>query len=244
MPSREARLVVSVHDVAPATAAATETWLTDLEARGVPASLLVIPGPFAGGRGLATDPEFAGRLRALDGRHEISLHGLTHTRVPGGAPLRQWANTVLARGAGEFCALDAGEARRRLTAGLAIMETAGLRVDGFTPPGWLASPGTRDALARLGFGYWTSQTGVHDLHRRRVLRVPALSHRPGGTGERAGAALMVRAARALASSGRSLRIALHPADLDRPGLREAALTAIDTALRAGARPVTYRALIA
>ncbi|MDX6739478.1 DUF2334 domain-containing protein [Actinocorallia sp. A-T 12471] len=244
MPSREARLVVSVHDVAPATAAATATWLTDLEARGVPASLLVIPGAFGGRPGLGDDPEFARRLRAVDGAHEIALHGLTHTRVPGGSPWLQWANTLIARGAGEFCALDPHEATRRLRTGMAIMERAGLAVDGFTPPGWLASPGTRDALARLGFAYWTSQTGIHDLRRRRVLRVPAFSHRPGGTGERTGAALMVRAARALAGAGRSLRIALHPADLDRPGLHEAALTAIDAALRAGARPVTYRALLA
>ncbi|MCD0448590.1 polysaccharide deacetylase family protein [Actinocorallia sp. API 0066] len=246
MPSREPRLVVSVHDVAPATADAAASWLADLDARGVPASLLVIPGEFAGGPGLADDPEFGRWLRALDaaGVHEVSLHGLTHTRQPGGAPWRQWANAVLARGAGEFSALNAVEAHTRLVAGLEIMGEAGLSVDGFTPPGWLASPGTRLALSRLGFTYWTSQTGVHDLHRGRTLRMPALSHRPGGAGERLGARVMTRAARALGGARRSFRIALHPADLERPGLRDAALHAVDVALRAGARPVTYRALVA
>jgi hypothetical protein len=39
------------------------------------------------------------------------------------------------------------------------------------------------------------------------------------------------------------RIALHPADLSRPGLRRAALDAIDAAIAAGGRPVTYETLV-
>ncbi|GAA3241406.1 polysaccharide deacetylase family protein [Actinocorallia longicatena] len=240
----EFTLVVSVHDVAPATLPETAAWLGDLDALGVPATLLVIPSAFAGGPSLADDPGTAAAIRrARDRGHEASLHGFTHVGVPGGPPWRQRVNQIMARGAGEFCALGEDEARRRLEAGLAVLTAAGLPVTGFTPPGWLASPGTRAALDGLGFTYWTSQAAVHDLGGGRALRMPALSHRPGGRGERTGARLMVQASRLFARTRRPFRIALHPADLGRPGLREAALASIGHALSAGARPVTYEALV-
>jgi hypothetical protein len=43
--------------------------------------------------------------------------------------------------------------------------------------------------------------------------------------------------------GQTLRIALHPDDLRRPGLREAALKGIDVALSAGANAITYETLM-
>lgn len=63
--------------------------------------------------------------------------------------------------------------------------------------------------------------------------------RRGGPVERAGARLMTAAAWRLAAHGRGFRIALHPADLDRPGLRERALEAVDLAPAAGAHPCAY-----
>ncbi|WP_460370396.1 DUF2334 domain-containing protein, partial [Actinocorallia lasiicapitis] len=157
-------LVVSVHDVAPATLTETATWLADLDALGVPATLLVIPSAFGGGPSLTDAPATVAALtKARGDGHELSLHGYTHAGVPGGPPWRQQVNRVMARGAGEFCALPEAEARRRLADGRAVLSGAGIEVTGFTPPGWLASPGTRRALDALGFGYWTSQAAVHDL---------------------------------------------------------------------------------
>ena len=40
-----------------------------------------------------------------------------------------------------------------------------------------------------------------------------------------------------------VRIALHPDDLHRPGLRDVTLRAIEAALASGARPVTYGAVL-
>ena len=236
--------VVSVHDVAPATAEETAAWLADLDERGVPATLLIIPTGFRGGPALRQDPGLVSFLHSAAGRgHELSLHGYRHEGVPGGPLWRRGVNRMLARGAGEFWSLSEEEARTLLCAGLEALADVDIGVTGFTPPGWLASPGARRALADLGFHYWTSQLAVHDLVRPAVRRMPALSHRPGGTGERAGAQLMVTAARAFSSIGTPFRIALHPADLDYPGLREAALAAIDGALAAGGVPTTYETLI-
>ncbi|GAA4064047.1 DUF2334 domain-containing protein [Actinomadura miaoliensis] len=236
--------VVSVHDAAPVTAEAVQQWLDDLDERGVPSTVLVIPGSYGGGPALPDAPDLVRFLhKAAVHGHELSLHGLEHRDVPGGPPWRRTVNRVLARGAGEFWSLSEAQARARLRTGLDILTDADIGVVGFTPPGWLASPGTRRALAALGFTYWTSQLGVHCLPGGPSRRMPALSHRPGGAGEQAGAHLMTRAARAFARVRMPFRIALHPADLSRPGLREAALDAIDTALAAGGRAVTYETLV-
>ncbi|TDD83829.1 DUF2334 domain-containing protein [Actinomadura rubrisoli] len=237
--------VVSIHDVAPSTAEPTARWLADLDERGVPSTLLVIPGPYGGGPALPADDALVTFLHAAAGRgHELALHGYRHEGVPGGPQWRRGVNQVLARGAGEFWSLTASQAIGRLRAGLDLLADADIGVVGFTPPGWLASPGTRQALASLGFAYWTSHLGVHSLPGGPVRRMPALSHRPGGTGERTGARLMTGAARTLTRTRTPFRIALHPADLTRPGLRQATLTAIDHALAAGARPTTYESLTA
>jgi predicted deacetylase len=237
--------VVSVHDVAPATAAETGAWLADLADREIPATLLVIPGPCLGGPALVEDPGLVAFLREAAGRgHEPALHGFRHEAGPGATPWREVTGRVLARGAGEFWSLGEDQARALLWAGTDALARVGIDVTGFTPPGWLASPGTRRALAATGLRYWTSHLAVHDLRTGRSRRMPVLSHRPGGTGERSAAHLMTGAARVLARSRTPFRVALHPADLARPGLRTATLEAIDLALAAGGRPVTYATLVA
>jgi predicted deacetylase len=237
-------LVVSVHDVAPATAAATRRWCAELDRRGVPVSLLVVPGPWRQPQ-LRQDAELVGWLadRAAGG-DEIVLHGWTHRAAPGGSPARRLVAQAVARGAAEFAALDEHTAHRRLLAGRDLLAALGLPVTGFTPPGWLHSPGTFRALRRLGFRFTTSHVGVHDLRCGCVRRAVALSHRPGGAGERLAAALLPAAARLAAARGAPVRIALHPDDLGRPGLRDATLRAVDDALARGARPGTYRDLLA
>ncbi|WUI02560.1 polysaccharide deacetylase family protein [Spirillospora sp. NBC_00431] len=243
-PPKSFPFVVSVHDVAPSTATATRRWLADLDERGVPATLLLIPAPFGDGPALPGDPVLVGHLHEAAARgHELALHGYRHAGVPGGPRWRRGVNRVLVRGAGEFWTLTEQQAVRRLRDGLDLLADAGIEVAGFTPPGWLASPGTRRALSALGFAYWTSHLAVHRLPDGPVRRMPALSHRPGAAGERAGARLMVDAARTFARLRMPFRIALHPADLARPGLRRAALTAVDLAVAAGGRATTYEALV-
>ncbi|MFI9202447.1 DUF2334 domain-containing protein [Streptomyces sp. NPDC053048] len=239
----EAVLVVSVHDVAPWSFDRCRQWLDELDRRGVPATLLLVPGAWRGVP-LPQAPALVRWLHdAREGGHELALHGWSHQAVPGGPLGRRWVNAVVARGCAEFCALGERAARERLEKGVSALASVGITARGFTPPGWLASPGTVAALRGLGFDYTASHLAVRDLRTGDRHRVPALSHRPGGLGERAGAALMRAAARHRAAAGRPFRLALHPADLDRPGLRACALAAVDDALAAGARPCTYADLV-
>jgi predicted deacetylase len=236
--------VISVHDVAPVTSAEVTAWLTDLADRGLPATLLVIPGPYRGGPALTGAPGLVAFLHEAHGQgHELALHGFRHQAGPRGPRWQDATGRILARGAEEFWSLTGDQARVLLRAGLEALTEVGIDVVGFTPPGWLASAGTRRALADARFHYWTSHLAVHDLRSGRPRRMPVLSHRPGGTGERSAARLMTVAARTLARSRTPFRIALHPADLSRPGLRTAALDAIDLALAAGGRAMTYQTLV-
>src|SRR5262249_29871041 len=109
-------------------------------------------------------------------------------------------------------------------------------------PGWLASPGAVEALRQEGFTYLTVHRGLLDLNTRKSYRGFALSHRPGGFGERIGVELMARWARHNTVRDGLVRIALHPGDLARPGLRDATLRTIEAVLTAGGRAMTYGTL--
>jgi predicted deacetylase len=237
-------LVVSVHDVAPSTAAACRAWVHDLDRLGVPASLLVIPGPWRG-PSILHDAETAVWLhRRIEAGDEVVQHGWLHDSVPGGSRWRQAVGKVVARGSAELVALEEDEAVRRLHRGREALDRLGFGVDGFTPPGWLASPGSLQAVRRLGFRYTTSHIGIHPLPAGPVIRAPALSHRPGGRGERVAADLLARVSRRAAAAGRGVRIALHPADRGRPRLVDATMDAIAEVLALGVAPRTYGSVVA
>jgi predicted deacetylase len=250
VPRGGAPLLVSVHDIAPGTATQTARWLSALEARGIPATLLLVPGPWRG-PSLVQDPSLAeDLLEAQDRGHELALHGFYHLATHGSGPLwRRGVAQVMAPGAAEFATLSEGEARARINAGLEELADVGIEPVGFHPPGWLVSPGSVTALRRSGLRYYSTHLGVHtfagasgataDLR----LAAPVLSHRPGGVGERLGVRMMTDGARRFARTGSAIRIALHPDDLSRPGLREATLRAIDDALELGGRPTTYAAAL-
>jgi predicted deacetylase len=249
-PRGGAPLIVSIHDIAPGTAPQTARWLDALDARGIPATLLLVPGPWRGAT-LASDARLAeDMLEAQDRGHELALHGFYHKATHGSGPIwRRGVAQLMARGAAEFATLSEGEARARIRAGLEELADVGIDPVGFHPPGWIAGPGAVNALRRSGLRYYSTQFGVYSFAgpggatAELKLKAFALSHRPGGFGEQVGVKLMTEASRRFARAGQAFRIALHPDDLTRPGLREATLSAIDEALDLGARPTTYAAAL-
>jgi predicted deacetylase len=262
-------LVVSVHDVAPASAEATRQWVQLLGPLGIPLSLLVIPGPWRGSSLAEPDRdgrELAGWLRARQASgDEVSVHGWTHRAEPGGPVLRRASGALLARGAGEFWALDRASTAERTRQGVEVLEREGLEVVGSTPPGWLAGGPALRGLGDAGLRYSTDHRGLRDLRTGRRWSAPALCQRPAspaapappasasasengaptsagrprGVGLELAGRGVLRAAHLLAAAGRSVRIGLHPADLDRPRLAAEAVDAVRRCLAAGAEPVTY-----
>lgn len=234
------RLLVSVHDVSEGTVEAAQAWARHLDDIGVPVTFLAVAGPFRG-PALTPEGEAAGWLRDRQLRgDEIAVHGWFHAEQPGSRGWRRALARPLASGAAELAAVDEAQARRILERCVLRLAAAGLRPLGLTPPGYLLSPSGRTAARHVGLRYTTSHLAVHDALEGRIERIPAFCHRPGTRLERPGAALLTHAVAALARADRSVRIGLHPDDLERPGLRTITLTAIEAALTAGLRPMTYR----
>lgn len=238
-----ARLVVSVHDVAPASATPVQVWLDALDRRSLRASLLVVPGRWHGSA-LAEDRAYQQLLRERrDLGDEIVQHGWRHEAGADAAGWRAVAARPLARGTAEFAALSEPAALLRLRVARAVLTDAGLATTAFTAPGWLHSPGTLRALRRLGFRYTATATSVLDLTGGRPVRGLVFAHRAGSAGERAAARMLRAGVRAATRAGALVRIALRPADVARPGLVAEALAAIDEALDLGAAPVTGAGLL-
>ena len=247
--------VISIHDVAPATFARSREWLERVEAHGLRATLLVVPGPW-GSDGLEHHDDVVAWLHDVAARgHELSLHGWEHRAVvdPVWAPtsrrgqLRSAYGRLLARGCAEFHDLGRDEAARRLRLGVAVMARCGIEPVGFTPPGWLSSPPARSVMADMGFAYTTSQWTVFDLRTDRRVRIPAVSQRPGSALAGIGATLNRVFVRHRARRSASVRLALHPNDLHHRSLVDATeqmLADLAAAQRRGSLDVvTYAELV-
>lgn len=240
-------LIVSIHDVAPGSAAESRAWLKVVEQYGLRASLLVIAGPWRGGR-LDESLEFVRWLHECEeAGHEIVLHGWEHRQHPvaemasgRGASIY---GRVRARGCAEFHGLDRDTARRLLDLSSAVMRRCGFDPVGFTPPGWLASPAVVEVLTEMGFAYTTTQWAVHDLQRGVRTPMLALSQRPGSLATRPAAALNESVARHLLERNRRLRIALHPDDLQHHVLRSVTAGIFSTAVTCRATSLTYGDLV-
>lgn len=227
-------VVVSIHDVHPSTRERSLELLDLVRNRGIDATLLVVPGPWRG-TALDDDPELIDRLSAAaaDG-YELALHGWQHepTRP---STSRNHRNRVVARGCAEFCDLDRSTARALIDRGVEEMGRHGWSPLGFTPPGWLASDDTIDALYEAGFAYTTSHLRVTDLWNDRDLTIPAVCQRPHSGLAAAGSWLTRRMLVRHVVNDRPIRLALHPADLDDPRTREATVATLDIA---ACRPTT------
>ncbi|MFZ4719322.1 MAG: DUF2334 domain-containing protein [Ilumatobacteraceae bacterium] len=238
-------VVVSLHDVAPATFTESARWLDLVTAHGMTASLLVVPGPWRG-RQMTGEPEFIAWLHdAQAAGHEIALHGWRHTKVEDrlASPIRKTHAALRARGCAEFAHLSEHGARHRLELGLEVLRDADFHPDGFVPPGWMASTGARAAMAALGFEWTTTQWQVHFLHDNSTARIASISQRPGSRvtdlARRAN-----RSAIDLAARHRSpVRIALHPDDLRHQELYEDTDWMFRRLAESAHRSVTYGSLV-
>src|SRR4051794_30809843 len=182
--------VVAVHDVSPATWRECRELFAMLEHCGVPrASLLVIPdyhhrAPVLG------DAQFR---RAVDARvasgDELVLHGFFHldeSEAP--RTVRGFVERRLrTRAEGEFAALTAEDAARRIRAGVTMFETLAWPLAGFVPPAWLMSAGTRDAIDACGhrFSYVSVRNGLYLLPEWRFVRTANLCYSPTSAVRRA-----------------------------------------------------------
>lgn len=155
-------LIVSLHDVAPGSFEMVRRWMELLGERNLPVSMLVIPGPWAGGN-LATDESFQTWLKQVSmERHEVVLHGFSH-QAKFHFPVKPWkvaSGCVLARGCEEFWAINHTDARQRMMNGLAVFSQLGYAHLGLLRRvGW---PPTRQ-LTQCVIWALSTQTTIYEL---------------------------------------------------------------------------------
>ena len=157
---------IALHDVAPATWPQCAQLLAMLDGIGAtPVTLLVVPD-FHGRGHIENDRAFIAAIeRRIRRGDEIALHGYTHLdNAPRPKNPWQWfRRRLLTASEGEFAALDRHEAKRRIGRGLHAMSCLQWSVNGFVPPAWLASQGTRAALAETELRYTSTHTALIDL---------------------------------------------------------------------------------
>jgi predicted deacetylase len=212
-------LVVSVHDVAPATRSRVEEIVAEMGHRGVAVcSLLVVPNYHH--RGCFTeDRAFVRWLQELEAKgHEIVIHGYFHERparngenLPG-----KFLTRLYTKGEGEFYDLDYDEAFRRITRAREEFTGAGLTPRGFIAPAWLLGAAAERAAADAEMEYTTRLTGVRDLRSGEDFRARTLAYSVrSGWRRTASLAWNTALARHLAGA-RLARISVHPPDRDHP----------------------------
>ena len=244
-PQRES-LVVSVHDVAPATRPRVEEIVTELAHHGVQVcSLLVVPNYHH--RGCFTeDRAFVRWLQDLEAKgHEIVIHGYFHER-PGrnGERLSEKFFTRLyTKGEGEFYDLDYDEAFRRISRAREEFTGAGLTPRGFIAPAWLLGAAAERAAADAEMEYTTRLTGVRDLRSGEDFRARTLAYSVrSGWRRTASLAWNPALARHLAAA-QLARISIHPPDRDHPEVWQQLLRLTDR-LMEDRTATTYRDWIA
>jgi predicted deacetylase len=170
-------LIVSVHDVAPATRNTCEQIIRELTTIGAtPCSLLVVPNYHGLGES-CDDRPFVRWLRDLEAEgHEVVIHGYFHQRPRGGREtLRgRLLTRYYTRDEGEFYDLSYSEAFARITKAREQFTVAGLRPRGFIAPAWLLGEEAERAAADAEMEYTTRLTEVRDLRTRETFRSRSL----------------------------------------------------------------------
>jgi predicted deacetylase len=211
-------IAVALHDIEPATferCALIRDWLSDHGVDRV--TLLVIPARDLHPLGERC-PEMVDWLRERRRAGDsIAQHGFQHIQLRGRQP-NQSVIPTRGRRAAEFVGLNHEDTRRAVDAGWRILKLAGIEPDGFVAPAYAYTPALRGVLPRR-FQWWASLLRLHRAHARadgqRAQRLaPAWGMGTDGWARRLLSPALIRTGSLLC--GETLRLDLHPSDLQHP----------------------------
>lgn len=237
-------LCVSIHDVAPSTWDDCARLAAALrEVADLPLSWLVVPRYH--GR-LDDDAALRAGLDAALGRgDELVLHGYTHldTAAAGQGLRQRFLRGVYTQREGEFAALGADEARRRIALGLDWFRARGWPVSGFVAPAWLMGQGAWEALGDFPFAYTTTFTRFHLLEgskgrgAEQGVFAPSLVYAARNRSGRALSPMVAELVARWQARAPLVRFSLHPPDARHPHLLAHAQDLVERLLRTR-QPVT------
>lgn len=216
-PAPQKLAAIVVHDVAPATWPQCRELLAMIDAMGAPpVTLLVVPHFHRGVNARDSQPFVAAMDARLARGDELALHGYYHAddgpapRTPGDFVARR----VMTRREGEFAAVDADTARRRLADGIALFDRLHWPLAGFVPPAWQLNAATRRAIDETGgrFAYVPVRGGIYRLPGWRFEATANLCYSPDRAWRRALSRASIGWTRLRDAERRLLRLSLHPLD--------------------------------
>jgi uncharacterized protein len=239
-------LIVSVHDVAPATRGAAEKIIAELYHHQIPVcSLLVVPNYHHRGSSM-DDRDFVRWLQGLEAQgHEIVIHGYFHDRPrrDGEKVGEMFLTRFYTEDEGEFYDLDYDEAFRRITLARDEFAKAGITPRGFVAPAWLLGSAAERAAASAEMEYTTRLTGVRDLRFGDNFHARTLTYSVRN-GWRRAASLAWNGVLARHLAGALLaRVSIHPPDLNHPEIWQQILRLTDRLVE-DRTATTYRDWIA
>lgn len=234
-------LVVSLHDVAPATHAPCIRILDELHRLGISCtSLLVVPNYHRDGE-LVANREIISWLRELEAAgHETVIHGYFHERpISERETLRdRFMTRVYTNREGEFYDLSYDEAFRRISTAREQFKAAGLKPHGFIAPAWLLSIEGERAARDCEIEYTTRLASVRDLRAGNTYSARSLVYSVR-TGWRRSASLAWNAVLfRRCKYAPLLRISIHPVDIEHREVWQQITRLISAAL-ANREPTTY-----
>lgn len=231
---RRVKLLVSIHDVMPATLGRVEDIVAMLDAAGLrPATLLVVPG-------LAWSDRDLDRLRALFAHGaEPAGHGWCHRarRIRGAR--HRLHSLLISRHAAEHLALSpAGILRLMLRNHRWFGQNELPEPVLYVPPAWAMGPVPRRLLHRLPFVRHETLAGVYLVRQQTLHRLPMAGFETD-TVARAAFVAPFNAANAAWSrlTDRPLRLGIHPQDFE---LKLAG--SLQRWIERGGEALSYRAL--
>jgi len=223
------RIAVALHDIEPATferCALIRDWLDDHGVDRV--TLLVIPARDLHPLGERSPEMTRWLLERSQAGDSIAQHGFQHQQLRRGAFSRRSLIPAPSGRSAEFVGLDGDETRRALDAGRRVLKLAGIEPMGFVAPAYAYTPALRELLPRR-FRWWAGLLGLHrplaaagagrsaiDRPKlgQRALLAPAWGMGTEGLLRGALSPALIRVGSLLC--GHTLRLDLHPADLQHP----------------------------
>jgi predicted deacetylase len=241
-----AALVVSIHDVSPATQNRVEEIRAELAHHGVAVcSLLVVPNYHYGGC-FTEDQPFVRWLQELEAKgSEIVIHGYFHQR-----PRRHRENAaekfftrLYTKDEGEFYDLEYDEAFRRITQAREEFAAAGLTPRGFIAPAWLLGMTAERAAADAEMEYTTRLAHVRDLRSGENYSARTLAYSVRSSWRRTTSLAWNNLLAHQLAEAPLARVSIHPPDRDHPEIWRQILRLTDR-LMENRTATTYRDWIA
>jgi len=228
------RLLVSIHDVMPATLGRVERIFARLLDAGLsPVTLLVVPGT-------GWQHEHLDRLRELVAQGaELAGHGWWHEVRHVRGFKHRLHSALISRRAGEHLALSPREILRLMLKNHRWFARHALPAPGlYVPPAWAMGPIPRRFLDRLPFDRYETLAGVYDVNDQRFHRLPVAGFEADTAFRAVTVGAFNRLNRAWArTGGRPLRLGIHPDDFELNLADE-----LEAMLRTGGEPLSYSSL--